>query len=90
MLENLKTQLQRLISSFEKERAENAALRAQVEKDKEEIIALNARTIELNKQIDSLKLTAVFSGSSTIDDGAKDKVDKLIREIDHCISLIEQ
>ena len=90
MLESLNTQVQRLVAAYEKERAENLALREQADRDKQQIITLNAQIIELNKQIDSLRLTAAFSGTSTQDTGAKEKVERLIKEIDRCIALMEE
>ena len=51
---------------------------------------VKAQIIELNKHIDSLKLTAAFSGNSTQDTGARQKVEQLIREIDKCIALMEE
>lgn len=90
MLESLKSQIEKLIAAYENERNENVSLREQAEKDKQEIITLKAQIIELNKQIDSLRLTAAFSGTSTKDTGAKEKVERLIREIDKCIALMEE
>ncbi|MDD6363936.1 MAG: hypothetical protein PUA47_01110 [Bacteroidales bacterium] len=90
MLDRLKSQIEKLISAYEMERDRNSTLEAQAVRDREEIIALKAQIIELNKQIDSLKLTAAFSGNSTQDTGARQKVEQLIREIDKCIALMEE
>ena len=90
MLGSLKTNIEKLIAAYETVKGENIALREQADKDKQEILTLKAQIIELNKQIDSLKLTAAFSGNSTQDTGAKEKVERLIREIDRCIALIEE
>jgi len=90
MLESLKIKIQTLVAAYETAVGEIASLRAQAERDKEEIAALKAQIIELNKQIDSLKLKSAFVGSSTENSEAKKKVEKLINEIDKCISLMEQ
>lgn len=90
MLENLKTYIEKLIAEYEAAKGENASLRAAVESDKAEIISLKEQIIDLNRQIDSLKLKAAFTESSTKDSGAKEKVEKLIKEIDRCISLMEK
>ncbi len=89
MLENIKKQTERLIAELEAAKGENSALRsrldgysAMVEKYKEQII-------ELNNQIDSLTLKAAFTASPESNDAARAKVEKLIKEIDKCISAME-
>ena len=42
----------------------------------------------MEKQIDNLKLKTAFLSTSG-DEEAKEKIDKLIREIDRCIALLE-
>ncbi|MBQ0044733.1 MAG: hypothetical protein KBT05_06910 [Bacteroidales bacterium] len=90
MLGSLKTNIEKFIAAYENVKGENVALREQADKDRQEIITLKAQIIELNKQIDSLRLTAAFSGTPTQDTGAKEKVERLIREIDKCIALMEE
>ena len=90
MLESLKSNIEKLVAAYETVKGENAVLRDQADKDRQEILTLKAQIIELNKQIDSLRLTAAFSGTSTQDTGAKEKVERLIREIDKCIALMEE
>jgi hypothetical protein len=44
----------------------------------------------LEQQVDNLHLTEAFRATTGNDSGAKDKIEKLIREIDKCISLLEK
>ena len=43
----------------------------------------------MEKQVDSLKLRNAFLATSG-DEEAKEKVDRLIREIDKCIAMLEK
>lgn len=89
MLENIKADVERLIAAYEKEKAANAALAAELEQSRQQVGSCMKQIEELNKEIDRLKLQTAFTGSSADRDAAKRKIDRMIREIDRCISLIE-
>ncbi|MBQ8071242.1 MAG: hypothetical protein IJ202_10375 [Bacteroidales bacterium] len=90
MLEGIKKSIERLIARYESERSERIALEEEVKR----LQALNEvygkRITELERQVENLKLTEAFTGSSPDKSAAKEKIDKLIREIDKCISLLEK
>ena len=44
---------------------------------------------ELEKRIDNLKLSGAFLGVSNDGGKARESIDRLIKEIDRCISLME-
>lgn len=89
MLEDVKASLEKLIAAYENVKAENSDL-------KEEIGQLRAREedyrkqiAELEKKIDNLKLSGAFTGDASGRKDAKESIDRLIREINRCISLME-
>ena len=43
----------------------------------------------MEHQVDNLRLTEAFMAPAGSDSGAKEKIDRLIKEIDKCISLME-
>ena len=45
--------------------------------------------IELERQIDNLKRTEAFMAGGADTASAKKKIDRLMKEIDRCISLME-
>lgn len=64
---------------------------------KEEILGLKAqieekenKNIELEKKYESLKLAKVIAASSTDAHDAKIKLNRIVREIDKCISLLNK
>ena len=88
MLDSIKQKITQLISAYETEKAECERLRAELEKSTAQNEAYAKQIIELERQIDNQKLAGAFmTGSDTA--ASKKKIDKLIKEIDKCISLME-
>ena len=89
MLEDIKTSVEKLISLYEKEKQRADALAGQLAQSEESVRSYQAQITELNGQIDNLKLSFAFSGAGdTV--LAKERIDKLVREIDKCIKLLEK
>ena len=89
MLDTIKADIERLIAAYEREKGRNASLSAALEESRREAATCKKKIEELNKEIEKLKLQTVFTGSSADNDAAKKKVDKMIRELDRCIALME-
>lgn len=90
MLEDIKKNIDKLIALYEGVAAENEKLRAALGESKAANETAKKRITDLEKQLDNLRLTQAFATSSDIDGQAKVKLDKLIREIDRCIGLMEK
>lgn len=90
MLENLKRNFERLIALYESQKKENEILRSDFQSVKEENETLHKQIAELKKQIGNLELTGAFSASGAGSGDAEARIDKLIKEIDKCISLLEK
>lgn len=90
MLEGIKENFARIIALYEEQKQRADALASQLSQKEESLKACKEQIAELNQQIDSLKLSSVFTSSSQGDNSvAKERIEKLIREIDKCISLLE-
>ncbi len=89
MLENIKNNIDRLIAAYESVKYENGTLKDELEQSRTQIEDCRKQIIELERQIDNLKLTSAFLGDSGSNTEAKSKVEKMIKEIDKCISLME-
>ncbi|MCR5519855.1 MAG: hypothetical protein K6F21_05950 [Bacteroidales bacterium] len=88
MLEETRKYVTKLIALYEgeKKRADdNADLLAQT---RNELEACKKQIAELNRQIDNQRLTSAFA-SSEGNPEAKQRLTKLIAEIDKCIALLE-
>lgn len=89
MLEELKTSIEKLVSLYETEKQRSVALEEELARCREELEACRKKVTELDGQIDNLKLQTAFSGSG--DPAlAKERITKLVREIDRCIKLLEK
>jgi phage shock protein A len=89
MLETLKQGIQQLIAAYEKEKVERQRLQSALEQSLANEETYRKQIIELERQIDNLKLTEAFKASSGNSPEAKKKIDSLLKEIDRCISLME-
>ena len=89
MLEGIKNNIEKLIALYENEKSRRETL----EKELAQSIADNEsclrRIEDLEHQVDNLRLTEAFMAPAGSDSGSKEKIDRLIKEIDKCISLME-
>ena len=90
MLENIHKNFEKLIALYESSREENASLKSRLETAMADCKTLRERIVELERQIDNLRLAEAFSTPEGGNGEAKLRVDRLIREIDKCISLLEK
>ena len=90
MLETVKQGIQQLIAAYESEKVEREKLQAALDQSLAKEEAYRKQIIELERQIDNLKLTEAFKASTSgSSPEAKKKIDGLIKQIDKCISLME-
>ena len=89
MLEKLKNSIAELIALYEAEKAEKESLRSSLAEREAEADALRKRITELEDKMESLRLSAAFNPSGGSNASAKEKIDRMIREIDKCISALE-
>ena len=84
----LKTKVEELIARYETLDRENAALRQSLAKSETDNQKKEQKIKELEKQIDNLRLKEAFLGTSGDRTQAKKKVARMIKEIDACVSLL--
>ncbi len=89
MLTDIKAKIEKLIEAYEAAKAENEVLAEKLRQSEEKNEDQKKQITELEKQIDNLRLAEAFTGAAEDRDVAKRKIDRLIREIDKCISLME-
>ena len=89
MLEDIRKHIEKLIALYEAEKAENERLRQELHTSEETGKALREHIKELEAGIEARYLADAFSVAGD-PAAAKERVDKLIREINRCISLVEE
>ena len=87
MLEAVKQNIKRLIAAYESEKAECERLRSVLEQMAEKNKAYEKQIIELERQIDNQRLAGAFLNGNNAE--SRKKIDRLIKEIDKCITLME-
>ncbi len=89
MLEDIKSNIEKLISLYETEKQRADGLQVELEQSRADIASYKEKVRELDGEIDNLKLQYAFSGAG--DPAlAKERITKLVREIDRCIKLLEK
>lgn len=69
---------------------QNIALREEVKAKNAAIDSLNTDVEKLRKQYDNLKFVKAFSSSNKEEvQGAKQRLSKLVRDVDKCIALLK-
>jgi len=88
MLEDIREKVNTLISLYEAQKQRGDELASKLSQSEESLAACRKQIAELERQIDNLKLGEAFSGGDNI--LAKERLTKLIAEIDKCIKLLQR
>jgi phage shock protein A len=89
MLDTLKQPIVKLIAAYETEKSERERLAKELEVASAQNETYRKQIIELERQIDNLKLTEAFMAGGADTAAAKKKINSLMKEIDRCIALME-
>ena len=88
MLESLRKDIEKLISLYEAEKAERVKLQSLLAESRAENETCRKQIGDLEQQVNNLQLSEAF-GAGGDKAAAKVRIDKLVKEIDKCISLLE-
>ena len=84
----LKARIEQIISKYEVALSENIALKEQLQKTTEELETKNDTIKELEQKVEQIQLADAFVASSDDVKEAKKRIGKIVREIDKCISML--
>jgi len=87
-LNNLKRKIEIIISKYEQTSSENIRLTKELADAKNALDTNNNKVKELELRISNLQLAEAFKTSSTDVKEAKQKIGKIVKEIDKCIALL--
>ncbi len=88
VINNLKRKIEQIISGYEQLAAENRLIKEELNKCSEELKEYKQLNLELEEKINKLQLAEAFKSSSSDAKEAKQKIAIIIKEIDKCISLL--
>jgi predicted nuclease with TOPRIM domain len=87
-LTTFQTRVRDLIHRFQQMKKENEELFAMVEKNEADIKALKLKLEQQERDYQSLKMAKMMEITDGDLDGAKNRLAKLIRDVDKCIAIL--
>ena len=88
MLEDIKSNIAKLVAQYEAERQRADNLAERLAQSVEKCLKYKEQITDLNQQIDNLELMRAFQAAGDPAE-SRERIAKLIREIDKCIKLLE-
>ena len=88
VLATFQTRVRQMILRFQELKKENTELYAMVEEGEERIKQLEAKLAQQERDYQSLKMARMMEITDGDLDGAKERVAKMIREVNKCIDVL--
>ena len=88
VLANFQTRMRQMILRFQELNKENADLYAMVEDGEQRVKQLEEKLAQQERDYQSLKMARMMEITDGDLDGAKDRVAKLIRDVNKCIAVL--
>ncbi len=82
------TRLRQMILQFQELKKENQELYAMIEKNEQDIKQLQAKLEQEQNDYNSLKMAKMIEITDGDLDGAKNRLSKLIRDVNKCIAIL--
>lgn len=90
LIRSFEKKLRRLFSEFRVLKKENEHLKSELENEHERLVRAHGELLELRKKNDHLSLANNISGSEEDRLAARKQIDKMVREIDKCLALLDE
>jgi predicted nucleic acid-binding Zn-ribbon protein len=88
LIDELKSNIRRLINSVESSKNEIEAIMNEKRELESNLVANKREFEELKKKYDNLKVAKAMAEGDPENQAARQKITKLIREVDKCIALL--
>ena len=85
---NLKSRIEKIISKYELALSENISLKEQLQKALVEIEEKDDKIKSLEQKVEQMQLADAFSASTGDVKEARKRIGKIVKEIDKCISML--
>jgi predicted nucleic acid-binding Zn-ribbon protein len=90
LVRSMKERIGRLFGEFEKVEQKNAVLREEIALLSNRIVLLEKQLEELTSKYENLKLAKGFESGFGDNRVVRQKINKLVREIDKCVALLNE
>ena len=82
--------LRKLISEYKSLQEQNAILKAELDRKQTDLMHAYQEVLELRKNYDHLQIARNLGGSETEKAESKQRITKMVREIDKCLALLDE
>lgn len=82
--------LRKLISEYKSLQIHNTNLKAELDRKQTDLMHAHQEVLELRKNYDHLRMSKNLSGSEVQRDESKQRITKMVREIDKCLALLDE
>lgn len=90
LINTFATRVRQMILQYQEIRKENGELYAMVDERDKKIAELEARVERLSRDYDSLKMAKMMQVTDGDIDASRKRLNKLIRDVNKCITLLSQ
>ncbi|MDD4993501.1 MAG: hypothetical protein PHR83_14845 [Paludibacter sp.] len=82
--------LRKLISEYKSLQEQNALMKAELERKQTDLMQAHQEILELRKNYDHLQIAKNLGGSEAEKAESKQRITKMVREIDKCLALLDE
>ena len=82
--------LRKLISEYKSLQEQNSILKAELDRKQTDLMYAHQEVLELRKNYDHLKTARNLIGNEAEKAESKQRINKMVREIDKCLALLDE
>jgi chromosome segregation ATPase len=82
--------LRKLISEYKSLQEQNALMKAELDRKQTDLMQAHQEILELRKNYDHLQIAKNLGGSEAEKAESKQRITKMVREIDKCLALLDE
>jgi len=90
LISSFESKLERLISEYESLKSQNALLQAELNRKENEVKHAHKKELEIQENYDHLRMARYLNVSPKERKISKQYINKLVREIDKCLALLDE
>ncbi len=84
------TKLRKLISEYKDLQVQNAQLKADLDRKHTDLMEAHQEILELRRNYDHLQLAKNLGASEEEKNESRQRINKMVREIDKCLALLDE
>lgn len=88
LIDAFEIKLRKLIEKYEELQLQNATLKAELERKQDDLMHAHQEVLELRKNSNHLKIALSMNGSEQERIESKQRINKMVGEIDKCLTLL--